>query len=86
MNCPHCTVFVNDIGNQFLIKFGATVPFSPDNANQIRGPFDNEKRDHLAFDNGKGSHSSPLCSSSITAHTHDRMIISHADPERDPRD
>ncbi len=42
-------VFVNDIGDQFLIRIGAKDSFERVTANQIWGPCDNEKGNHLAF-------------------------------------
>jgi hypothetical protein len=44
---PH--VFVNDIGGQFLIRIGARDSFEQVTDNQIWGPCDNEKGNHLAF-------------------------------------
>jgi hypothetical protein len=43
------SVFVNDIGGQFLIRIGARDSFEQVTANQIWGPCDNEKGNHLAF-------------------------------------
>src|SRR5229473_6972929 len=40
-------VFVNDIGDQFPIRIGAMITFLRGNDNLIRGPFDNEKGNHL---------------------------------------
>jgi hypothetical protein len=42
-------VFVNDIGGQFLIRIGARDFFECVTDNQIWGPCDNEKGNHLAF-------------------------------------
>jgi hypothetical protein len=42
-------VFVNDIGDQFLIRIGARDPFERVTANQIWGPVDNEKREPPDF-------------------------------------
>jgi aryl-alcohol dehydrogenase-like predicted oxidoreductase len=42
-------VFVNDIGDQFLIRIGARDSFERVIANQIWGPCDNKKGNHLAF-------------------------------------
>ena len=41
-------VFVNDIGGQFLIRIGARDSFECVTDNQIWGPCDNEKGNHLA--------------------------------------
>src|SRR6266705_474611 len=49
-------VFVNDIGGQFRIRIGARDSFERVTAKQIWGPCVNEKGNHLAFDNEKGSH------------------------------
>jgi len=46
---PHTCVFVNDIGDQFLIRIGARDPFERVTANQIWGPVDNEKREPPGF-------------------------------------
>jgi len=46
---PHTCVFVNDIGDQFLIRIGARDPFERVNAHQIWGPVDNEKREPPGF-------------------------------------
>jgi hypothetical protein len=49
-------VFVNDIGGQFPIRIGA-IPFLVETSdNQIRGPFDSQKRSHRSYDNEKGNH------------------------------
>src|SRR6266567_831651 len=62
-------VFVNDIGGQFLIRIGARDFFEYVTATQIWGPCDNEKVNHLAFANEKGSHlwhiSTPPCSNGV---------------------
>ncbi len=42
-------VFVNDIGGQFRIRIGASDSFECVTANQIWGPSDNEKGNHLTF-------------------------------------
>ena len=62
-------VFVNDIGGHFLIRIGASDFFEYVTATQIWGPCDNEKVNHLAFANEKGSHlwhiSTPPCSNGV---------------------
>jgi len=63
------SVFVNDIGGHFLIRIGARDFFECVTATQIWGPCDNEKVNHLAFANEKGSHlwpiSTPPCSNGV---------------------
>jgi hypothetical protein len=43
------SVFVNDIWGQFLIRIGARDSFECVTDNQIWGPCDNKKGNHLTF-------------------------------------
>ena len=45
-----------DIGGQFRIRMGARDSFVSVTAKHIWGPCDNEKGNHVAFANEKGSH------------------------------
>ena len=47
--CLQALVFVNDIGGQFRIRIGARDSFACVTDNQIWGPSDNEKGNHLTF-------------------------------------
>src|SRR5436305_15219514 len=72
------SVFVKDIGGQFLIRIGASDPFERVTATQIWGPGDNEKRDHLACANEKGDH---LLSNQTATSSHGSNGVAQTVPE-----